>query len=578
MSDLNISKKSIYAIFSGHGVNFLIPDYQRPYSWGIEECDTLWEDLKNFAIPEDNADYFKDDNDEYFLGTILTVRNSSSQAEVIDGQQRLITLLLLLRAFYKEFGDVQSKVRDKISECIWYLDKDDNPDKTRAKIKSEVATEEDNTELQTILETGNSNEKSTNHYSKNYRYFQNKIIEFKNKTPDNFSYLPKRIIQNCIMLPIETNSQDTALRIFTTLNDRGMPLSDSDIFKAQFYKFYSSPEQGGKQSKDDFIKRWKQLETICNEHFHPHRGTATDDLFMKYMYYLLAKSKTKSDTFKGLRIYYEQNNYQILKSEKTFEDLITLANFWHDIFIFNEKRFSPRVLKRLYVLSYAPYSMWENIVSLYFMGNKDSQNKLNDENFYKFLNKITAFFLMFAIVQPGVQAIRRPFFLEFQNILHGNELNFEQFKQNKELFRAKLFETKFSQSKTITRSMLAWWTFQNENQELPPLDTSLEIEHIFAKKRAEMEPFKSPENLELLGNKTLLEKRINIRAADYRFVDKKKYYLGKTGKKNETPTFNLELLNLAKEYYDFTEKNITQLNEKIFEAFIDYLAENNLLK
>ena len=61
-------------------------------------------------------------------------------------------------------------------------------------------------------------------------------------------------MNNCILLPIEAESQDTALRIFSTLNDRGMPLSDSDIFKAQLYKFYSS--QG---EKDSFIEKWKDF-------------------------------------------------------------------------------------------------------------------------------------------------------------------------------------------------------------------------------------------------------------------------------------------------------------------------------
>ena len=46
-------------------------------------------------------------------------------------------------------------------------------------------------------------------------------------------------MNNCILLPIEAESQDTALRIFSTLNDRGKPLSDADIFKAQFYKHFS---------------------------------------------------------------------------------------------------------------------------------------------------------------------------------------------------------------------------------------------------------------------------------------------------------------------------------------------------
>ena len=186
--------------------------------------------------------------------------------------------------------------------------------------------------------------------------------------------------------------------------------------------------------------------------------------------------------------------------------------------------------------------------------------------------------LMQAIAQPGVQSIRRPFFLEFQNILNGNELNFKFFRQNRTYFEYQLDSTKFSNTKPITRAMLVWWLFQNENQELPPLDTKLEIEHIYAKKRNENEPLKDEEEIELLGNKILLEKRINIRASDYRFGDKKKYYLGKTGKKNDLPSFNLEILKLAETYKDFTETEIQERNKKIFSGFINYLTENNLIR
>ena len=64
------------------------------------------------------------------------------------------------------------------------------------------------------------------------------------------------------------------------------------------------------------------------------------------------------------------------------------------------------------------------------------------------------------------------------------------------------------------------------------LGTVFEIEHIFAVKRQEKEGLLSnDELLEKLGNKALLEKRINIRASDYRFEDKKKYYVGFTTKK-----------------------------------------------
>src|SRR5699024_7129079 len=85
---------------------FLIPDYQRPYAWTEDECITLWEDLLNFTIPDENAESF-DTNDEYFLGPIVTFRNENNQLEIIDGQQRLTTLMLMLRAFYSRFEHPQ---------------------------------------------------------------------------------------------------------------------------------------------------------------------------------------------------------------------------------------------------------------------------------------------------------------------------------------------------------------------------------------------------------------------------------------------------------------------------------------
>ena len=99
MSKLNIDQKTVIELFSDKRSDFLIPDYQRPYAWNESECQTLWDDLFAFAIPDNNIERFNDDSDEYYLGPIVTFENRQGKQEVIDGQQRLTTLLLLLRAF-----------------------------------------------------------------------------------------------------------------------------------------------------------------------------------------------------------------------------------------------------------------------------------------------------------------------------------------------------------------------------------------------------------------------------------------------------------------------------------------------
>lgn len=198
-------------------------------------------------------------------------------------------------------------------------------------------------------------------------------------------------LNNCILLPIEADGQNTALRIFTTLNDRGMPLSDADIFKAQFYKIFS---REGKQSKEKFVRRWKDLNELCDKNFHPRKGTPVDDLFMRYMYYAKTKRAIKadkriSDTFSNMRDFYSEGSYEIFQSEESFEDLVTLANFLDDVALRNEK-FSSQVLKKFYTLDCSPYSVWSNVVSLYFMSNRDSENNLEEEKFCAFLDKVTA--------------------------------------------------------------------------------------------------------------------------------------------------------------------------------------------
>lgn len=575
---LNAEQKTIAQILNDpNRAKFLIPDYQRPYSWEREQCETLWDDILSFAYPIDHA--FNANNDRYFLGTILTFQNDYYESEVIDGQQRLITFLLMLRAFYAAFEDIDCKNKENIltsiGKCIWNGDEFGNVDKTSLKLKSEVASDEDTNEFKKILETGETTKEDVSNYAKNYRDFQEWIKNFK-ATSENFSVLPMRILNNCILLPIEADSQTTALRIFTTLNDRGMPLSNADIFKAQFYKFFS---QYGKQSKELFIERWKKLAELCNKNFHPRKGTPVDDLFMRYMYYaktrLAVEQKLRiSDTFSDMRDFYAQNNYEILRDKTVFEDLETLAQFWDDVAKRND-RFSPQILKKLYVLNYSPYSLWSYVVSLYFM----SWRELDEEDFCAFLEKMTALILMNALLDSGKQNIRRLFVLEFKNIYNGEPIKFEQYRRKESLVRSRLEEMNFSNTKPITRAMLAWWTFRNAEQQLLPSDTQLHIEHIYAKKRHELHPLGNAANLELLGNKAFLEDRVNIRAADNAFADKKNFYLGFTDAKGKSKegTSNLELLHLAETHTDFTEADILARNEEIFDAFIEYLRENELL-
>lgn len=582
MSKLNVDQRTIFDLFSDRRSDFLIPDYQRPYAWRSEkECQTLWDDVFAFAFPENDYTKFDSDNDEYYLGPIVTFKNDSGKMEIIDGQQRLTTLMLLLRAFYEKFGKMQDEnsinTRDNLALCIWKTNEFRKPVMDKLKIDSEVATDSDKDEFLEILKTGIARTEMKSNYAQNYRFFQDKINTFLNEFPSFFAYFPNRLLNNCILLPIEADNQNTALRIFSTLNDRGMPLSDADIFKAQFYKYYSHIGE-----KDSFIKRWRTLEELCSENFHPIYGTPMDELFTRYMYYLRAKQGIKSSTTEALRRFYERDKYALLNNAQALSDLEILADFWNDVLNQNTARFSDEVLRRLYVLNYAPNGMWAYIVTVYFLANKDQNNNLDNSRFYTFLNKITAFIWAYAITNPGVNALRTPVYAEMVNIVEGRDISFSEWLFDSVTLRSMLNNYSFANNRAITKSMLTWWAFNDMEQPYLDLDTTIEIEHIYARKRQEiLHELTNPRNLEVLGNKSLLEKKINIRASDYRFEDKTKYYKGELldrRQNRKAGTKIVELIKLSDSHADFVEADIESRNEAIFDGFIGYLRQNNLVK
>jgi hypothetical protein len=579
MSKLNVDQKNIKDLLTDKSANFLIPDYQRPYAWEEDECQTLWDDIFTFAFPDNDVRAFNK-NDEYFLGAIVTYKNGNGQSEVIDGQQRLTTILLLLRAFYDKFEHMKDKdsqdMRKNISTCIWVTDEFGNADMENLKIDSEVATDDEKEEFLTILRGGISAKTANSKYAKNYRFFESRIKVFIEEYASYLPYLPARILNNCILLPIEADSQDTALRIFSTLNDRGLPLADADIFKAQFYKYYE--KQG---TKAEFIDNWKELSTVTEKIFHPINGTPMDELFTKYMYFIRASEGNKSTTTEALRKFYEHDKYRRLLSGHTINDLMILLDFWEAVNGQDEQRFSEEVLKKLFVLKYAPNGMWEYFTTVYFLSFRDENRNLDSSDFAAFLSKATAFIFAYSLTNPGVNALRTPVYAEMLKVYTKQSCDFAEFKFDREHIRRVLENYKFTHNRAVTRSLITWYAFTFEGQERPSVDAGgFDIEHIYAKERHNKENgLRNPDNLEELGNKILLEKSINIRASDYRFADKKKYYNGYTDAKGKVhPASMIAEYGALTQNDDFTEDDILKRDRKIHDVFIAYLEAEGLLK
>lgn len=575
MAKLTVDQKSIFQLFSELKTNFLIPNYQRPYAWEQNECQSLWDDVFDFAFPENGSGKFAPDS-EYYLGPIVTFRNSEGKLEVIDGQQRLTTILLLLRAFYANFGLMQDsetlKTKERIEQCIWKTDEFDKPNVDLLKIDSEVATDNDKGEFLNILRTGVVDDNQKSRYAENYRFFLKKIFEFKINYADFFKYYPNRLMKNCILLPIEAENQQTALTIFSTLNNRGMPLSDSDIFKAQFYEHYK------KLGKVDwFVDCWNDLTASCEKGLHPIYGSPLDALFTRYMYFERAHrpESVYTSTTEGVRDFFAKDKYALLKQDSTLRNLQDLAKFWEDAYTQNGDRFSNRILRKLFVLEYSPNKMWAYLTSVYFLKNRNSDNQLDEVEFGNFLDKVTAFVMIYSVVNPGLSAMRLPVYAEMRNIIEGKNVTFEKIKEKVANAEQTLRGFGFYNGRPITKMFLVWWALQQPYQQvLPTQDTQFDIEHIYPKNRQKFEHGLSNGTvLELLGNKAILEKRINIRASDYTFDAKRKWYAGFVTKNGglKDKTMNAELLELAETLTDFNESEIHKRNAKILDSFLAFV-------
>ena len=581
MSKLHVDQKSIKNILSDKSSQYLIPEYQRPYEWDEEKCRTLWEDILEFAMPDNNPDNF-DSKEEYYLGSIVTFKNGDV-LEVIDGQQRITTLLLLLRAIYKKLEPAKDEesvyLKKEIEPCIWQTDGiPPKPNKDKIRIDTKVATDKDRGAFIDILKTGNvSNGK--NNYSLNYQHFITWIDEYVTSYPIPFYSLCVRILNNCILLPIECESQDVALRIFTTLNDRGMPLSDSDIFKAQLYKYYSNDNK-----QDSFIQQWQELSEICDDitKYQRSNQNAIDEIFTLYMYWLRAKNSIKDTTVPGLRKYFEQDKYQKLKNDETMKDVISLSYFWKVLFdkeTNNNIGISEETLKYVHSLEHMPNAFWKYNLTVYFFAYKDENNKLNEVEFSEFTKKTLAYCFVSYITKPGLSYIKNASIPVFVDIADKKPFKYPIFDKT-DFERG--FHNIYTQSKLMIKPVLLWEAYQNLEQSIIGKDTSgkkikLEIEHILPKNwksgyYKEWNRGDADEYLEKLGNKIILDKKTNIQAGDGFFKTKKENYYVKSP---------IKIVNeLAEEYQhdDWIKADIIKREDTLLENFIEFAKKHDIIK
>lgn len=517
---IEVNKQSVEALLgSGKTKPFVIPEYQRPYAWTDEQVETLFEDLWEFTATSGGTER----DGSYFLGSVVAYENEDGEQEIIDGQQRITSLFLLLRAIYTKLVTTPVSERTpeannfigKIEPAIWRTNKlTGTVDFKNILLTSKVVNNDGNEILRSILETGKTDENANDNYSKNYRYFQELFDKHSTENPLMVYQFIYALLNQAILLPITADTQDTALTIFSTLNDRGLPLSDADIFKAKMYN------QLDVDAKKDFIELWKDLDEQATD-----ANESIQQLFYYNMFYLRALEQDTKTTTPGVRKYYAANKFQRLYKEDLLDTLFVVLNLWKVINKGEEIEGeawakNSKIRQSLDTLSSYPNEFWKYPVVIYYVCYRKEADF--ETKFALFLNKLLMELMTKYLLIPTINAVK-PDILKLNSAIIASSTPKFDFK---EIDASQLEARIQNPNRNIVRMLLKTLAYEQQDTLLP---SKWEIEHIFPQKWQtnyfpDVPDSIIKEKIEHIGNKLPFEKKLNIVAGNGYFGKKKKEY------------------------------------------------------
>lgn len=297
---------------------YYIPAYQRPYAWTTEQTETLFTDLYDF--------YQTEQADNYFLGTIVLIKDEDrSKAAVIDGQQRLTTLTILFSVLASNLtGQAQQACYELLQESGNVLAGIPARPRLHLRDRDQKFFEEyiQNVKLEELMKLDLSSMKTEAqvHIYENCKCLMEKFADAFDKDQDKLIQFSIFLLNRCFLVAVSTASQESAFRVFSVMNSRGLDLLPIDIIKSEVI--------GGIQEneRDEYTEKWEKLENDVgrdgfNEIFSHTRTIFAKDrvkknLLEEFREYVLKNTTPKDLVDKILMPYTEA--YSILRNQ-TYE-------------------------------------------------------------------------------------------------------------------------------------------------------------------------------------------------------------------------------------------------------------------
>ena len=239
-------------IFSDDYV-FRIPGYQRPYAWTTEQARELFDDLLTFMQAAGGP---VEEMPPYFLGSIVLIKSDTSpEADVVDGQQRLTTLTILLAAIRASVSEpsaseVTRLIYEKGSAILGTKDRFRLTLRERDSEFFQIYVQKEDG-VAKLLEHNEDLADSQNNIRANAKLYQGLLAEL--PEADRLR-LAQFAVTRCYLVVVATPDLDSAYRIFSVLNSRGLDLSPTDILKSEIIGAIPAIQ------RDAYTEKWEDAE------------------------------------------------------------------------------------------------------------------------------------------------------------------------------------------------------------------------------------------------------------------------------------------------------------------------------
>ncbi|MCB7071192.1 DUF262 domain-containing HNH endonuclease family protein [Caldibacillus sp. 210928-DFI.2.22] len=511
---IDSDKKVLQKIFSPD-FWFLIPEYQRSYVWQTENIIDLIDDLY-YAFT------YKNEN-EYFLGSLVLKRTDNDEFdeyEVLDGQQRLTTFFLMFAVLrdllenpsYKD--TLQQKIYQRADELLMIPERQRITYQIRDDVEGFIkkyVIEENGTSLIDDLK----GEREKDNISISNMANALLVLREQLQEKDNLDKFVQFILNKALLIYVSTDNTEDAFRMFTILNDRGIPLTSADILKSMNIGHLNNDKDIKK-----YAKYWEEIEGRFGEGF---------DRFFNFIRTIIVKEKARSNLLDE----FEEKIYKLGKLKKGHDTLEFIKQYdevYQNVIELEDNELSNQ-FKNLITIMKIGLRSEDWIPAIMFYYAKFKHQKLDE-----FLKK-----LEFKFVGDWVVGVNPTPRLEAMNtILKAIQKanNPDELLENKDIFKIDLDEFKRNISSDIYKKQYAKYLLlkieylKSDNTVHLSGYKNISVEHILPQhpnsESQWTKDFTEEEHkfwVDKIANLVLINKRKNSSLSNLDFIEKKKRYL-----------------------------------------------------